>query len=119
MSIGLCTASLNMPRSSMLWCVVTPTRLNIASCTWLWKMSPLLNFVGGIHLIGWRGNTWRMSCACASSSRKLFSMPGSISYAWPSPICSSFTPACFANASLTNWLARTVCAFSTASAVVR
>ena len=52
MSSGLWTASLNIPKSWIDWCVVIPTKLNIASCTWLWKTSPVLCFVGGIHLMG-------------------------------------------------------------------
>ena len=119
MSSGFWTASLNIPSSSIDWFVVMPTRSNIASWTCAKKMSPVLCFVGGIHLIGWRSKIWRTSCAWASSRRNESGSHGSISYAWPRPICSGTRPARSAKASLMNWLASTVCALSTASAVVR
>lgn len=40
--------------------------------------------------------------ACASSYRKVFSTEGSISKAWPRPICSSRIPASLAKASFRN-----------------
>ncbi len=75
--------------------------------------------VGGIHFSGASGNSSRASSAWASSIRKESGRAGSISKAWPSPICQSSRPASCAKYSLSSWLVVTVCAASTASAVVR
>ncbi len=75
--------------------------------------------VGGIHFSGALGNSSRASIAWASSSRNESGRSGLISKAWPSPSCQSSRPASFAKYSLSSWLTVTVCASSTASAVVR
>ena len=75
--------------------------------------------VGGIHFSGAFGNSSRASRAWASSIRKLSGTSGSISKAWPRPSCQSSRPASLAKYSLSSWLTVTVCAASTASAVVR
>ncbi len=75
--------------------------------------------VGGIHLSGASGNSARASIAWASSRRNESGMSGLISKAWPRPSCQSSSPASLAKYSLSSWLTVTVCAASTASAVVR
>ncbi len=76
MRSGVWIASLNMPSSSIDWPVVIPTRLNIASWTWLWKMSPVLNLVGGIHLIGCRSKICRTSWAWRELEEEAVLEPG-------------------------------------------
>ena len=75
--------------------------------------------VGGIHFSGASGNSWRASSAWASSIRNESGISGLISNAWPRPSCQSSSPASLAKYSLRSWLTVTVCAASTASAVVR
>ena len=67
--------------------VSAPARLKNPSSRKPRKMSPVMCLVGGIHLSGASGNSCRASRAWASSRRKLSGMDGSISKAWPSPIC--------------------------------
>ena len=76
--------------------------------------------VGGIHFSGASGN----SCAGQQRVRELEpeaspAASGLISKAWPRPSCQSASPASLAKYSLSSWLTVTVCAASTASAVVR
>ena len=82
-------------------------------------MLPVMNFVGGIYFRGALGKISRAIWACASSYRNVSSTAGSISNAWPRPICSSRIPAVLAKASLMNWEASTVWAAVIASSVVR
>ena len=76
-------------------------------------------FVGGIHFSGASGKSSRASSACASSSRNDCGTSGLISNAWPSPSSQSGSPASCAKNSLSSCDTVTVCASSTASAVVR
>ena len=103
----------------MPWPVICETKLKRAFWTTPLKMSPVMNFVGGMYFSGASGKISRAIRACASSSRKPFRIVGSISKAWPRPICHGWRPAAKAKRSFRNWLARTVYAFSTASDVVR
>ena len=74
--------------------------------------------VGGMYFSGASGNSSRTSCACASSSRNESGTAGLIN-ACPSPSWLSASPASLPKYSFSSWLTTTVCAASTASAVVR
>jgi len=71
-----------------------------------------------MYLIGLRGNSSRTIIAMANSRKSVSSRAGSISKEWPKPINSSGMPARCAKVSLTSCEAITVCAASSASAVV-
>ena len=105
---GVWMASVIMPSRHSRWLVRMVTILNRASWMWPRKMLPVMNFVGGMYFRGALGKISRAICACASSYRKVFSTAGSISKAWPRPICPSRMPAVLANASFRNWEASTV-----------
>ncbi len=98
---------------------MTEQTLNIISVRCVWNTFPVTCLVGGMYLIGASGKISRIICAWASSMRNPPSTVGSISKAWPSPMSWAGSPDLYANSSLMKSLANTVCAFSTASAVVR
>ena len=118
-SHGVTTASVIMPTSRMPCPVIVPTRLKNPSSRLPRNTSPVMCLVGGIHFSGASGNSSRASSAWASSSRNDSGRSGLISKAWPSPSCQSASPASCAKYSLSSCDTVTVCASSTASAVVR
>ncbi len=116
---GVWIASVGIPSNWIPWFVIMDTILNIASWIWPLNIFPVINLVGGIYLSGALGNISLAIWAWANSNKNPFSIEGSISKAWPSPICSSGIPALIANCSFINWEANTVYAASTASSVVK
>ena len=108
-----------MPTSRIDWSVISPHRLKNASSRSPANTLPVMCLVGGMYFSGAPGNSSRTSCACASSSRNESGTAGLISNAWPSPSCQVASPASRAKYSLSSWETTTVCAASTASAVVR
>ena len=116
---GVTTASVIIPTSRIPCPVIVPTRLKNPSSRLPRNTSPVMCFVGGIHFNGASGNNSRASNACASSNRNDSGTSGLISNACPSPSCQSASPASCAKNSFSNCDTVTVCASSTASAVVR
>ena len=111
--------SVIMPTSRIDCPVMTPARLKNASSRKPPNTLPVMCLVGGMYFSGASGNSSRTSWAWASSSTNESGTSGLISNAWPSPSCQSASPASAPKNSLSSWLTITVCAASTASAVVR
>ena len=85
---GVWIASVSIPRRWIPCPVICETKLKSAFWTTPRKMSPVMNFVGGMYFSGRSGKISRaMQGLARARIRKPFRIVGSISNACPSPIC--------------------------------